>query len=149
MPADGLPPIRELRSRAAHTGVSARFHTRFSRKTGKNRPSHNKLLHIAYVPVMFMMPRFALAGRGARKPLTTEVFRMAEKVPILVVLGIDIDGKPHASRFTEHDASFVLRAAELMGFHVIRVSAENGELYAVAEGLPLGKIFATGRAFVP
>src|SRR5438309_9495912 len=74
---------------------------------------------------------------------------MAEKVPILVVLGIDIDGKPHASRFAEHDASFVLRAAELMGFHVVRVLLENPELYAVAEGLPLGKIFATGRAFVP
>src|SRR5258708_4216782 len=68
-----------------------------SRKTGEHRPFHKKLLHIAHVPVMCMVPRFALAGRGARKPLTTEVFRMAEKVPILVVLGIDIDGKPHAS----------------------------------------------------
>jgi hypothetical protein len=32
---------------------------------------------------------------------------MAEKVPILVVLGIDTDGKPHASRFAEQDAPFV------------------------------------------
>ena len=74
---------------------------------------------------------------------------MAEKVPILVVLGIDIDGKPHASRFAEHDAPFVVRAAELMGFHVIRVLSENAKLHTLAEGLPLGKIFATGRAFVP
>src|SRR5438309_308249 len=74
---------------------------------------------------------------------------MAEKVPILVVLGLDIDGKPHASRFAERDAPFVQRAAELMGFHAIRVPAENEELYSLAEGLPLGKIFATGRAFVP
>ena len=29
---------------------------------------------------------------------------MAKNVPILVVLGIDIDGKPHASRFDERDA---------------------------------------------
>jgi hypothetical protein len=36
-----------------------------------------------------------------------------------------------------------------MGFHVIRVSPDNTELRAIAERLPLGKIFATGRAFVP
>ena len=74
---------------------------------------------------------------------------MAEKVPIIVVLGIDIDGKPHASRFEDRDAPFVLRAAELMGFHVIRVAPETEELHGVAAGLPVGKIFATGRAFVP
>lgn len=74
---------------------------------------------------------------------------MAEKVPILVVLGLDIGGKSHASRFAEPDAPFLQRAAELMGFHVIRVPPENDELHAVAEGLPAGKIFATGRAFVP
>jgi hypothetical protein len=65
------------------------------------------------------------------------------------VLGIDVDGRPHASRFEERDAPFVQRAAELMGFHVIRVPADNAELHAIAEALPLGKIFATGRAFVP
>jgi hypothetical protein len=74
---------------------------------------------------------------------------MTDKVPILVVLGIDIDGKPHGSRFEERDAPFVERAAELMGFHVVRIAADNAELHAIAEGLPLGKIFATGRAFVP
>ena len=74
---------------------------------------------------------------------------MSEKVPILVVLGIDMSDKPHASRFAERDAPFVVRAAELMGFHVIRVAPENTEPHAIAEGLPLGRIFATGRAFVP
>jgi hypothetical protein len=74
---------------------------------------------------------------------------MSEKVPIIVVLGVDVDHRPHASRFDERDAPFVERAAELMGFHVIRVAPDNMELYGVAAGLPLGKIFATGRAFVP
>ena len=74
---------------------------------------------------------------------------MSEKVPILVVLGIDVDGKPHASRFEERDAPFVQRAAELMGFHVVRVPPDNDELHGIAETLPLGKIFASGRAFVP
>jgi hypothetical protein len=81
--------------------------------------------------------------------LATEGLQMSEKVPILVVLGIDMSDKPHASRFAERDAPFVLRAAELMGFHVIRVAPENTEPHAIAEGLPLGRIFATGRAFVP
>ena len=74
---------------------------------------------------------------------------MTEKVPIIVVLGIDVDGRAHASRFEERDAPFVERAAELMAFQLIRVPPDNAELHAIAEGLPLGKIFATGRAFVP
>ena len=74
---------------------------------------------------------------------------MSEKVPIIVVLGIDVDGRAHASRFEERDAAFVQRAAELMGFHVVRVPPDNDELHAIAAKLPLGKIFATGRAFVP
>ena len=74
---------------------------------------------------------------------------MTEKVPIIVVLGIDVDGRPHASRFDQRDARVVRRAAELMDFHVIRVPAGNTELHAIAEKLPLGKIFASGRGFVP
>ena len=74
---------------------------------------------------------------------------MAEKVPIIVVLGVDVDNKPHASRFKERDAPLVQRAAELMGFDVIGVAPANKELHGIAAGLPLGKIFATGRAFVP
>src|SRR5438045_7184328 len=75
--------------------------------------------------------------------------KMAQKVPILVVLGIDIESKPHASRFAGRDAPLVQRAAELMAFHVVRVPSDNSELHAIAKGLSLGKIFATGRAFVP
>jgi hypothetical protein len=74
---------------------------------------------------------------------------MTDKVPILVVLGIDIDGKPHGSRFDERDAPFIERAAQMMGFHVIRIAADSVELHGIAEQLPVGKIFATGRAFVP
>jgi hypothetical protein len=74
---------------------------------------------------------------------------MSEKVPILVVLGIGTDGKPHASRFASSDASLVARAANLMRFHMIEVGPENDELYRAAEKLPRGRIFSTGRGFVP
>lgn len=66
-----------------------------------------------------------------------------------MVLGIGADGKAHASRFEPRDQQFAARAAELMGFHVVTVSPDNDELHGVAAALPLGKIFATGRAFVP
>jgi hypothetical protein len=94
------------------------------------------------------MPRRALAGTAHRNAAYARS-KMSEKAPIIVVLGIDVEGKPHASRFEEHDATLVVRAAELMGFRVIHVPPENVELHAIAEGLPGGKIFATGRAFVP
>jgi hypothetical protein len=78
-----------------------------------------------------------------------EGLQMSEKVPITVVLGIDVDGRPHASRFEERDAPFVQRAAELMGFYVIHIPPDSTELYGITEALPLGEIFAAGRAFVP
>jgi len=99
--------------------------------------------------MLFMMPRRAFAARGGSQPVTSRGFSMSEKVPITVVLGVGADGKPHASRFEPRDQQFVVRAAALMGFHVISVAPDNDELHAVAEGLPVGKIFATGRAFVP
>src|SRR5665213_2806222 len=74
---------------------------------------------------------------------------MSDKVPILVLLGTDVDGKWHASRFDESDETLVLRAAELMDFSAMRVSADDAEVYAIAEALPVGKIFSSGKAFVP
>jgi hypothetical protein len=74
---------------------------------------------------------------------------LSEKVPITVALGIGFDGKPHASRFSDSDVPLVARAAELMGFYVVQVAPDNEELHGVAEQLPRGRIFSTGRAFVP
>ena len=74
---------------------------------------------------------------------------MSEKVPILVVLGTDAEDKWHASRFDETDAALATRAAELMDFYVLRVTPDQEEAYGIAEALPVGKIFASGRAFVP
>jgi hypothetical protein len=74
---------------------------------------------------------------------------MGNKVPIVVVLGIDVQHKPHASRFDVRDIAFVLRAAKMMNFEIIRVLPKQKELHAIAAKLPMGKIFASGRAFVP
>src|SRR5918995_940049 len=72
---------------------------------------------------------------------------MTETNAIFVVLGRDSQGKPHASRFSDADVGLALKAAELMGYHVVRV--EEPSLKGIAANLPLGKVFASGKAFVP
>src|SRR3954469_1252231 len=67
--------------------------------------------------------------------------------PALIVFGRDEAGKPHASRFSHADADLAERAAGLMGMRVLRVTGE--EEIALAERLPAGRVFASGRAFVP
>jgi hypothetical protein len=44
---------------------------------------------------------------------------------ILVVLGIDAENKPHASKFTAADREIVLRAAGLMAYRVVELSADE------------------------
>ena len=65
----------------------------------------------------------------------------------LVVFGRDDNGKPHASRFGPSEAALAEKAAGLMGMSALRiVSAED---HALAAELPGGRVFASGRAFVP
>src|SRR4051812_23404994 len=65
----------------------------------------------------------------------------------LVVFGRDNAGKPHASRFDASDAELAEKAAGLMGMQVLR--PDTGEQRALAAKLPRGRVFASGRAFVP
>ena len=67
--------------------------------------------------------------------------------PVLVVLGVGADQKPHAARFASTDKPLVVKAAAMMQFHAIELTtAEHRQL---ADKLPIGKVFATGRGFVP
>src|SRR3954452_21782059 len=65
----------------------------------------------------------------------------------LVVFGRDNGGKPHASRFDASEAELAEKAAGLMGMQVMR--PENAEHRELAAKLPRGRVFASGRAFVP
>ncbi|WP_036283948.1 hypothetical protein [Methylocystis sp. ATCC 49242] len=67
--------------------------------------------------------------------------------PVLVVMGLDDTRKPHASIFDKADAKLASKAAGLMGMRVVKL--ETAELKALAAKLPRGKVFASGRAFVP
>ncbi len=65
----------------------------------------------------------------------------------VVVFGRDDKGKPHASRFDAAHAPLAERAAGLMGMRVLRIASE--EAVKLAATLPPGRIFASGRGFVP
>ncbi|WP_375460039.1 hypothetical protein [uncultured Enterovirga sp.] len=65
----------------------------------------------------------------------------------VVVFGRDDKGKPHASRFEAAEAPLAERAAGLMGMQVLRIASEDAVELAAA--LPSGRIFASGKGFVP
>jgi hypothetical protein len=71
---------------------------------------------------------------------------MTDTAPILVVFGIDSEGKPRASRFAEGDTELAIRAARLLGFRSVWITEEAG--LAIAEALPDGNVFARGSGFV-
>jgi hypothetical protein len=71
---------------------------------------------------------------------------MTDPAPILVVFGIDPEGKPRASRFAERDAELATKAAGLLGFRLGWVTDEAGR--AIAEALPNGNVFAHGNGLV-
>ncbi|CAM5775558.1 hypothetical protein LMIY3S_05084 [Labrys miyagiensis] len=66
---------------------------------------------------------------------------------VLIVLGRDDTDKPHAATFTMEDAELAAKAADLMGMTAVRL--DRAELGDLATSLAVGKVFASGRAFVP
>lgn len=67
--------------------------------------------------------------------------------PALIVFGLDEAGKPHASWFGKADAPLATRAAGLMAMTAIAVTSD--EHRALASQLPQGRVFASGKGFVP
>src|SRR6202048_2235827 len=67
--------------------------------------------------------------------------------PPLIVLGFDDQQKPRGARFVDAKPDLVTKAADLMGFKVYEASRE--EVAEYAKKLPLGRLYANGRGFVP
>jgi hypothetical protein len=65
----------------------------------------------------------------------------------LIVLGFNDRQKPCGARFEQDKPNLVSKAAELMGFKVY--SASHPEVAALAQKLPVGRLYANGRGFVP
>jgi hypothetical protein len=65
----------------------------------------------------------------------------------LIVFGLDEAQKPHASWFDETDAPLAEKAAGLMGMKILRLTSD--EQRGLAGKLPKGRVFGSGKCFVP
>jgi len=65
----------------------------------------------------------------------------------LLVLGFDEQQKPCGARFVDAKPDLVAKAAQLMGLKVYKTTSPD--VAEVAKKLPVGQLYATGRAFVP
>jgi hypothetical protein len=65
----------------------------------------------------------------------------------LLVLGFDEQQKPCGARFVDAKPDLVAKAAQLMGLKVYKPSSPD--VAELAKKLPVGQLYATGRAFVP
>ena len=71
----------------------------------------------------------------------------AAVTPAIIVFGLDESQRPHASWFSQEDAVLAEKAAGLMGMQVLRVTTD--EHRALAAELATGRVFASGKGFVP
>jgi hypothetical protein len=65
----------------------------------------------------------------------------------LVLFGIDSNGKPKGARFGKQHAGLAVKAAGQLQLHVLATNDPN--VADIAARLPVGKVHATGRTFVP
>src|SRR4051812_28491384 len=77
----------------------------------------------------------------------TATSKASSAAPAVIVFGRDEAGKAHASWFDQGEAALAEKAAGLMGLRVLRLRTD--EHRALAAQLPHGRVFASGRAFVP
>ena len=87
----------------------------------------------------------ASAAKGAVKRSSTATATAAS--PTLIVLGYDEQQKPRGARFINTNPGLVTKAADLMGFKVYQ--ATPPDVAEAAKKLPLGRLYANGRGFVP
>ena len=85
------------------------------------------------------------AAKGAVKKSSTAPAVPA--TPPLIVLGFDEQQKPRGARFVDAKPDLVTKAADLLGFKVYEASSED--VAEAAKKLPLGRLYANGRGFVP
>jgi hypothetical protein len=67
--------------------------------------------------------------------------------PPLIVLGFDEHRKPCGARFVDAKLDLVAKAADFMDLQVHKVTSP--EVAEVAKKLPVGRLYANGRGFVP
>jgi hypothetical protein len=71
----------------------------------------------------------------------------ATTTPALIVLGFDEQQKPRGAKFVDAKLDLVTKAADVMGLKVYEASPPD--VAEAAKKLPLGRLYANGRGFVP
>lgn len=86
-------------------------------------------------------------GPGASSPSSNLLPTIATEKPSVILASIDGSGKARASTFPTSLRKAAAKAAELGGSTVIEVTSDA--MLELALKLPKGKIYESGRAFVP
>ena len=71
----------------------------------------------------------------------------ASPTPVILVFGVDENGKPRAARFQGANPDLVAKAAQVMDLKLCE--ATSPELSELAQKLPAGRLYAAGKGFVP
>ena len=94
------------------------------------------------------LPPVSILGGPPTIAAVTPTAAAAEApTPMHILVGLDDQGKAHASWFSEEDGDAAAVAADLMDMALLDITGE--ELTAIAAKLPRGKLFESGKAFVP
>ena len=96
---------------------------------------------------MHTNPTLAAAIPPMPPALMTLPVPAAEPFPAVILFGRDERGRPHASRFLRDEAAGTENAARLMSLRLVR--ADTVALRDLAVRLPTGRLFPSGRGFVP
>jgi hypothetical protein len=94
----------------------------------------------------------AKANRRITKASTSKTSATKRATPAsagngLLVLGFDEQQKPCGARFVDAKPDLVVKAAQLMGLNVYKTTSPD--VADVAKKLPVGQLYANGRALVP
>lgn len=99
------------------------------------------------VPPPVSLPAPDAAPDAALSTLATKLTSTLATSAPFILFGRDDAGRPHAARFAEGDADSIRRAADLMNFSF--AAADTQALQTLAATLPVGRLFESGRGFVP
>jgi hypothetical protein len=91
--------------------------------------------------------KITVKAAAVRTAVTKSSAAAPTSTPPLIILGFDEQQKPRGAKFVDAKLDLVTKAADLMGLKVYEATAE--EVAELAKKLPLGRLYANGRGFVP
>jgi hypothetical protein len=92
-------------------------------------------------------PKRSITKASTSKTSATKTSTPTSEAIGLLVLGFDEQQKPCGARFVGDKPDLVAKAAQLMGLKVYK--ATSPDVADVAKKLPIGRLYANGRGFVP